>query len=821
MAIGYLCPCCGERLSPQDIKSNKVPENEMTAAAGAAAQQPPPPGSWMTICQPCADGSSKQNNVEAAVTVTPPDMSVHTIPNETPIVHLDATQAFSLLTMKEKKYAYWLSQADWAGAKICLLQCSLESPIIFCLLQLVFSNVTSLDDLQQDALEKGGLSQHQIDQAFMYAAAFYGNMGNYKSFGDSKFVPALEPNAMYKFLTCHIANDATTSPQQQEETKRLIDFLWNECADRMYSLTPRQRQMGFGPDQGISTYFSANCTTDDVKIANAFLDSQNISAYNTRLFKTTKTTQEETTILVDYIIRQASATLQQDAAPPQPIRYEDKATFTIVKGDYAPLMKRIVNALNNALPYTANSTQTAMIQKYIESFEVGTIDAHRDASRFWIRDKGPAIESYIGFIESYRDPSGVRGEWEGFCACVNKEISRKFQILVDRAESFLTKMPWPKEFEKDTFLRPDFTSLDVLSFGSSGVPAGINIPNYDDIRQSEGFKNVSLGNVLQASYSVPGDQRVSFVKDADQELYKTLKSHAFEVQVGIHELLGHGSGKLYHQGTDDAKALQGVVVNPLTQEPITGPFYAPGATWGSTFGSLAPSYEECRAECTGLYLCLESTVLEVFGVQQHDDDDDGGAISDVTYVNWLLMVRAGLTGLEFYTPTTKQWRQAHMNARYVILRLLMQASGDGGDFLKLERITNSKDGKPDVEISLNRDLIPTVGKKAIGDFLLKLQVYKSLGDVENGSKLYNGLSEVPEDMLDLRSIVMARKEPRKILIQPYLKLSSDGDENEDDVELVNFPLTTFGMIESFVARFPAEDLELLALYKADKEAMTD
>lgn len=59
-----------------------------------------------------------------------------------------------------------------------------------------------------------------------------------------------------------------------------------------------------------------------------------------------------------------------------------------------------------------------------------------------------------------------------------------------------------------------------------------------------------------------------------------------------------------------------------------------------------------------------------------------------------------------------------MQARFVILRVLLEAK-EG--LVTVEKITG-EDGEPDVVIKLDRSKINCVGKKAIGDFLRKLQV---------------------------------------------------------------------------------------------------
>jgi dipeptidyl-peptidase-3 len=91
-------------------------------------------------------------------------------------------------------------------------------------------------------------------------------------------------------------------------------------------------------------------------------------------------------------------------------------TIKLVYGDYAEEMKNITAFINGAAENAENDTQKKMHQAYSKSFESGSLEEFKNSQRYWIKDKGPMVESNIGFIETYRDPAGIRGEWEGFAS---------------------------------------------------------------------------------------------------------------------------------------------------------------------------------------------------------------------------------------------------------------------------------------------------------------------------------------------------------------------------------------------------------------------
>ena len=78
-----------------------------------------------------------------------------------------------------------------------------------------------------------------------------------------------------------------------------------------------------------------------------------------------------------------------------------------------------------------------MIEKYIDSFQTGSIQAHKDSQRAWVKDKSPVVESNLGWVETYIDPENARAYYSGWVALVDKEKSRKFQQLVVNSESII------------------------------------------------------------------------------------------------------------------------------------------------------------------------------------------------------------------------------------------------------------------------------------------------------------------------------------------------------------------------------------------------
>ena len=114
--------------------------------------------------------------------------------------------------------------------------------------------------------------------------------------------------------------------------------------------------------------------------------------------------------------------------------------------------------------------------------------------------------------------------------------------------------------EKENFLAPDFTMLEVISFATTGTPLGINIPNYDDIRDNEGFKNVFLGNSM-ATYG--GSTQVEFATEEQGKILSENVINCYEVHVACHELLGHGCGKLIFRNPDGSVP---TFTDPVTKE---------------------------------------------------------------------------------------------------------------------------------------------------------------------------------------------------------------------------------------------------------------
>lgn len=261
-----------------------------------------------------------------------------------------------------------------------------------------------------------------------------------KGSGDQKFTPGLGNDILRR---------VSTRSQRLSELYSRISGSLNSTPPSSLGYPGKTTQSGY--------YLGEDITKQEISLVSAALEHHGIFPENTRIRKAEDGSTYE--VLV-------ASTMLEDGGRLSLELPANKGTVMFVRGDHASELEKVCNELAEAAKYAANDVQRGVIQEYIESFRTGSLDSYRDSQRKWVTDKGPRVENIFGFVEPYRDPHGVRAEFEALVAIADAEETKLLARLVENSATFIRRLPWaaPENdgkgpFEKSLFEPPDFSSI--------------------------------------------------------------------------------------------------------------------------------------------------------------------------------------------------------------------------------------------------------------------------------------------------------------------------------------------------------------------------
>jgi dipeptidyl-peptidase III len=417
-----------------------------------------------------------------------------------------------------------------------------------------------------------------------------------------------------------------------------------------------------------------------------------------------------------------------------------------VGGKYDAEIKMIIGHLEAAVPY-ATEPMAAALRALIRFYQTGE-EADRIAYDVaWVADRDSPVDTINGFVEVYMDARGHKGAWEALVYYVNQEKTAGIRRLAAEAQWFEDRMPWAPEYRKQGVQGVTANAIDVvIESGESGpiTPVGINLPNDQTIRERFGSKSVSLSNVNEAyDRSTAKEFRREFAwTDEEAERAEKWSSFASELTTNMHEVIGHGSGRI-------SERLQG---NPQ--------------------GALKEQYsavEESRADLVALYFVPDPKLVELGLVKAEDHDE-------VVQAEYEAYARNALAQLRRIREGT-QIEEDHMRNRQMIVHWLLANS----TAIDVRR----RDGKTYYVMVDARQF-----RDAVGRLLAEVQRIKAEGDYDAARTLFEtyGVHFDPE----LRDEIVQRVERLNMpsytgFVQPKLEPVRDADGNITDVR-ISYPL---------------------------------
>ncbi len=214
-------------------------------------------------------------------------------------------------------------------------------------------------------------------------------------------------------------------------------------------------------------------------------------------------------------------------------------------GMYAAELGRVLVHLRRAMPL-ASEPQRAYLARLARWFETGEPEEFRQYNIGWVADD-PQVDAILGFIESYGDPRGGKGTWEGIVSFVDRDRTSMMRRIADDARYFEERTPWRPEYRRTEFRPLVANAVTAVVETGDGGPlsaAGINLPNEQAIRERHGSRNYFLSNVTEASDRAVGaaaSGEFAWSPEEGREIARCSPA-IWDAIVALHEVTGHASG---------------------------------------------------------------------------------------------------------------------------------------------------------------------------------------------------------------------------------------------------------------------------------------
>ncbi len=215
-------------------------------------------------------------------------------------------------------------------------------------------------------------------------------------------------------------------------------------------------------------------------------------------------------------------------------------------GLYARYLKKSNEFLAKARAY-ASPAQAAVIDKLIVFNQTGESSDWLGFGAAWVRNNEP-VDFANGFIEVYMDARGAKGTSQSFVSVTDQAMNEKMGALSKNAQYFEDRAPWLAQYKKQGVHPPEAKMVEMLvqtgDFHVSTV--GDNLPNEREVREKEGSKSFMISSNSRAIARALGSAAVREFAFTPEEIEIDAKfgEQAGGMMTALHEVIGHGSGKL-------------------------------------------------------------------------------------------------------------------------------------------------------------------------------------------------------------------------------------------------------------------------------------